>query len=267
MSSVACSDETTAENATSLQVTVSAGENVTCTITNVRRGSIAVTKQIEPATDLGRFDLKVDSTIVRNAAADNQGGTATGLAPGSYTASELADEGSPTTLADYVSSVACSGETTAQNATSLQVTVSAGENVTCTITNVRKAQLTVNKVCQPANDPGNFVLAVNPGSHTNAVVCGGSLGPVQLTPGSYTVSETAGLNTNLSDYVVTINGNCAASGAITLAPGQVATCTVTNARKPKLTVTKLCPNGKQSTEDRFESSSTERAPAGSSEYL
>ena len=166
-----------------------------------------------------------------------------------------------------MSSVACSGETTAQNATSLQVTVSAGENVTCTITNVRKAQLTVNKVCQPANDPGNFVLAVNPGSHTNAVVCGGSLGPVQLTPGSYTVSETAGLNTNLSDYVVTINGNCAASGAITLAPGQVATCTVTNARKPKLTVTKLCPNGKQSTEDRFESSSTERAPAGSSEYL
>ena len=137
-----------------------------------------------------------------------------------------------------MSSVACSGETTAENATSLQVTVSAGENVTCTITNVRKARLTVNKVCQPANDPGNFVLAVNPGNHTNAVGCGGGLGPVQLSPGGYTVSETAGLNTNLGDYVVTINGACASDGSVTLAAGQSATCTVTNAAGGSIRVTK-----------------------------
>ena len=75
---------------------------------------LAVTKQIEPATDLGRFDLKVGATVVRDAAADNEGGTATGLAPDTYTVSELADAASPTGLADYVSSVACSDETTAE---------------------------------------------------------------------------------------------------------------------------------------------------------
>jgi Right handed beta helix region/Prealbumin-like fold domain len=225
-------------------VTLSAGQSATCTITNVRKARLTVNKVCQPAGDPGRFVLAINPGSHTNEVACGGSLGPVQLSPGGYTVSETA--GQNTNLSDYVATIngACASDGS--------ITLSAGQTATCTITNVRNARLTVNKVCQPAGDPGHFVLAINPGSHTNEVACGGSLGPVKLAPGSYTVSETAGQNVNLSDYVAVINGACAANGSITLSAGLSATCTITNSRKPRLTVTKLCPNGKQSTGDRFE---------------
>lgn len=83
------------------------------------------------------------------------------------------------------------------------------------------------------------------------VACGGSL-EVRVSPATYTVSESAGVGTSLADYETTINGACDSAGRVTLSYGDSKTCTVTNKRKPVLTVTKACPNGKQSLGDRFE---------------
>ena len=56
--------------------------------------------------------------------------------------------------------------------------------------------------------------------------------------GSHTVSETSDPN-----YTAVIGGDCAATGSITLAAGDVKTCTITNTFKaPKLTVKKLVDN-------------------------
>src|SRR5438876_3104554 len=54
----------------------------------------------------------------------------------------------------------------------------------------------------------------------------------------HTVSETGANGTLLSNYTAVIGGACDSSGNVTLAAGDNKTCTITNTRKPRLTVTK-----------------------------
>src|SRR3712207_1422184 len=79
--------------------------------------------------------------------------------PSSYTVSELADEDSPASLDDYVITTSCSGESSTDGP-SQTVSVAAGENVACTITNVRRGSITVTKQLDPEDDPGLFDLRV-----------------------------------------------------------------------------------------------------------
>jgi alpha-tubulin suppressor-like RCC1 family protein len=51
---------------------------------------------------------------------------------------------------------------------------------------------------------------------------------VRVAPGNHTVSETGGTNTSLAAFTTVIGGDCAANGAISLAPGDNKTCTITN---------------------------------------
>ena len=103
------------------------------------------------------------------------------------------------------------------------------------------AQLTVTKIV--TNDDGGsgvvgaFQLFVDQTQVTSGAVN-------SLASGSYTVSEGSH-----AGYVSTIGGACAANGAITLAAGQVAQCTITNddiapppPGKASLVVTKLVVN-------------------------
>jgi hypothetical protein len=101
------------------------------------------------------------------------------------------------------------------------VTISSGGNYTCTITNNDIGpQLIVNKIV--INDSGatktisNFQLLVDGTSVSSGVA-------TTTTVGLHTVSETADFL-----YGVVIGGDCAANGTITLALGDVKTCTVVN---------------------------------------
>ncbi|HEY3186692.1 MAG TPA: hypothetical protein VGJ70_04415, partial [Solirubrobacteraceae bacterium] len=122
------------------------------------------------------------------------------------------------------------------------VTVGAGDQAVCTITNIREsvrpvpATLTVDKVCVPADDGGSFNLHIDGTTAANKS-CGDRLGPLVVPPGRHTVGESAGTGTSLTDYTTTTGGACAADGSITLAPGASATCTITNARSDEPTGT------------------------------
>src|SRR5205085_4643551 len=70
--------------------------------------------------------------------------------------------------------------------------------------------------------------------------CGTGTGAVVTSVGPHTVAEQAGTGTSLSTYTSVISGACAADGTVTLAAGQNAVCTITNTRKPTLTVNKVC---------------------------
>jgi hypothetical protein len=99
---------------------------------------ITLTKHLVPASDPGRFDLKVGSTVVKAGAGDGDSGSKT-VNPGTYTIKEVAAAG--TTLSNYNGSIACtrnghSGPTV--NGKSMSVTVGAGDELACTFTNVRK---------------------------------------------------------------------------------------------------------------------------------
>ena len=83
------------------------------------------------------------------------------------------------------------------------------------------------------------------------LACAGSL-DVSVTPGAdYAITEGAAGTTDLANYTSSLSEDC--SG--TLANfGDTATCTITNTLKdaPKLTVNKVCPNGKANDGDRFQ---------------
>ena len=53
-------------------VNVTDGSDIVCTITNTRKtGKIEVVKKINPTTDPGRFDLRIDNTVQKDEAAHN----------------------------------------------------------------------------------------------------------------------------------------------------------------------------------------------------
>lgn len=120
------------------------------------------------------------------------------------------------------------------------------DTVDCTFYNTPAAYLTVNKVCLPPADPGLFNLRIDGITHGANKPCGGTTGPVLLSAGPHTVSETAGTGTNLADYFVTIGGDCAGNGGITLAAGENKTCTITNERAGTVVIRKVAvPQGSQ----------------------
>lgn len=151
------------------------------------------------------FTLNVSGTNVSNPSfSGSVSGVDVTLDAGSYAVTE-------TSLSGYLQSGSgdCSG------------TIASGETKTCTITNDDIApQLIINKIV--VNDNGgtkvisDFPLFVDGGSVTSGVAS-------ITTIGLHTVSETSD-----SGYAATIGGNCAANGTITLALGDVKTCTVTN---------------------------------------
>lgn len=226
----------TGDCASNGSVTLAAGDAKTCTITNTRKPTLTVNKVCVPTTDPGKFNLRIDAATAGTGGDASCGGTTGAVITtiGTHTASETAGTG--TNLADYASLI---GGDCASDGT---VTLAAGQNKTCTITNTKKATLTVNKVCVPTNDAGKFNLqidAATAGTGANAS-CGGTTGAVTVTATSHTVGETQGTATLLSNYNTLIGGDCASDGTVTLAPGDNKTCTITNTRKPTLTVNKVC---------------------------
>lgn len=74
---------------------------------NYRNARLTVIKRLFPASDPGRFDLRVDGNTVRPAAGDNDRATVQLRPPGPYTVDETPAAGTSTNPADYRSFVAC----------------------------------------------------------------------------------------------------------------------------------------------------------------
>jgi hypothetical protein len=203
-------------------ITLGPGEVATCTITNTKVPTLTVVKTLEPSTDGGKFTLNIDG----NPVTDCVGGVSSGaiqVSIGGHTVSESACDG--TSLSDYT--VVIDGDCDAGG----NVTVAAGENKTCTITNSRKPTLEVKKVLSPDTDPGKFNLQIDTVTKAANVGDGGTTGALVVSAGAHTVGETAGTGTNLADYDTVIGGDCTAGGSVTLTPGDVKVCTITNTRK------------------------------------
>ncbi len=198
-------------------ITLAAPQNLTCTITNNDiQPTLTVVKVVNNSNggtlNVSDFPLFVDTTAVTS-------GQANGFNAGTYTVSE-------TNQTNYTASF--SGDCNSSGS----VTLAAGENKTCTITNTFNAP--------PPPNPGTLIIikhVINDNSGTKAAadftinVTGtnvsnssfaGAESPgttVTLAPGSYSVDEIAD-----SGYVKTLGTEC--SG--TIASDQTITCTITN---------------------------------------
>jgi hypothetical protein len=125
----------------------------------------------------------------------------------------------------------------------------------------RVAHLEVVKACVPSNDAGKFNLQIDAVTKTTDAACGGTTGRLEVGAGTnvnpgaaHTFGELAGTNTNLSDYTSTrscvnvvggatrLASAAGTGGSVTLQPNDDVICTITNTRKPRLTVVKRVKN-------------------------
>jgi Prealbumin-like fold domain len=131
---------------------------------------------------------------------------------------------------------------------SVSFTPKEGQSITCTFTNTEdlnatRGKIIVDKVTNPSGDTTSFDFTTTysgPFSLTDAATPNDS---GLIVPGGYSVTEAAN-----AAYVTT--ATCTSSlghaaddpSSINLGAGETVTCTFTNARKPKLTVTKIVVN-------------------------
>src|SRR5690242_1477801 len=259
-SAVSCTngDHNTAPNGGSSLTTSSLayGDVVTCRTEERRVRKERGVQRLEPTSEGGLFNLKIDSQVFDNCGAGYGYGGNTGFVDGSAGAHTVSEAGHGTTsLADYDSAVSCTNgdHNTAPNGGSSLTTSSLayGDVVTCTITNHRLPQLKVVKSLDPTSDGGLFNLKIDSQVFDNSGAGygnGGNTGFVDVSTGAHTVSEAGHGTTSLADYdsaVSCTNGdhNTAPHGGSSLptrpfAYGDVVTCTITNHRLPQLKVVK-----------------------------
>ncbi|MBI1754820.1 hypothetical protein HYR65_00875, partial [Candidatus Azambacteria bacterium] len=115
------------------------------------------------------------------------------------------------------------------------ITLTAGQNKTCTITNDDiTPSLTLNKVV--VNDNGGAatttdwtLTATGPTSISGA---GATSSDATFSAGTYTLSESGPAGYAASDWVCTGTGTQTATSTVALALGQTALCTITNDDQP-----------------------------------
>ena len=202
-------------------INLDAGETVTCTFTNTKKPKLTVNKVVVNDNggqkQISDFPLFVDGNSVTSGAKNTQ-------TIGSHTVSETSDPG-------YTSTIG--GDCAADGS----ITLAAGDDKTCTITNNDKAaKLTVIK--HVINDNGGTATAANftldsGGSNDSPDNFAGAESPgtdVTLDAGSYNVTESGP-----SGYTASYSADCSGS----IANGESKTCTVTNNDQPaKLIVIK-----------------------------
>lgn len=234
--------------------TLNFGGTDTCTITNTLKAlpTVTVTKDCDPnagadADDSFQFTNNGSNTGDPVAC---EGSRTITLQPGAaFNFDEVAGNGT-TNLADYTKtrSAGCTDSDGLQR----------GETGSCTITNTLKAAptVTVTKNCTPDGgaDAGDRFQITNNGSNTgDPVACEGTLVLTLQRGAAFDINEVAGNGTtDLANYTESRSAGCADADG--LQRGETGICTITNTLKaaPKVTVNKVCPEGKASSGDRFQ---------------
>jgi hypothetical protein len=221
LTSATCSDGSDPSN-----ISLSAGETVTCTFTNTQRGKIIVKKLTDPAGSSQVFGFTSNYGPSFNLT-DGQQNDSGPLVPGKYNVAET-----PVSGWDLTSTTCDQGETIDD------IDLGAGETVTCTFTNTRQTgNIIVDKVTDPAGSSQSFdfVTSYAPGGFalTDTDTPNDS-GP--LPTGVYSVSETAVPGWDITK-VECSDGSPAS--AIDLGAHETVTCTFTNTQRGNIIVKKV----------------------------
>jgi len=218
------------------------GETVKCTFTNRQRGKIVVIKDATPndpqdfsfsaggGLSPSSFSLDDDSdpTLSNTQMFNN-------VTPGgAYSVSETVPQGWDQT------SATCDDGSPISN-----INVSAGETVTCTFNNRKRARLIVEKQTDPDGAAGSFTFT---GTAAGTIGDGGNIPVGNLVPGTYTSTENnPNPNFDLTSIVCT-DGN--STGDVTsrtatfrLEPGETVKCTFTNRQRGMAKVIKTFNGG------------------------
>ena len=210
---------------------VTAGQHVTCTYTNTKRATITVKKVTDPAGAQQSFGFSGDITA---SLSDGQSADSS-VAPGTYHVTEAATAGWDLT------NISCDhGASSGNTATGVATfVVTAGQHVTCTYTNTKRATITVKKVTDPAGAQQSFGFS----GDITASLSDGQSADSSVAPGTYHVTEAATAGWDLTDISCdhgASSGNTATGVAtFVVTAGQHVTCTYTNTKRATITVKKV----------------------------
>ena len=252
-------------------ITLGAGDTVTCTYTDTKKASLVIQKVSQggvgafaftstgglpsPADGSGNFSITTSTAGTAVAATFNN------VTPGSFTVNETVPSGwslttrvcSLTTTGSGTSTFPASGTTQPAN-----ITLGAGDTVTCTYTDAKLAGLIIQKISQggvgafaftstgglpsPADGSGNFsITTVTDGTAVAATFN-------NLTPGNFTVSETvpSGWDLTTLSCSITTSGSGSSTfntaspplASLTLGAGDTVTCAFTNTQQGSIKIVK-----------------------------
>ena len=231
LTSATCDDGSPVTN-----INVSAGETVTCTFTNTKRGTIIVKKVTNPNPDTTDTDFSFTASGGLSPTSFNlkngEMQTFADVTPTSgYSIAETVPAGWDLASATCVSSIN-------DSETPGNIELDAGETVTCTFNNTKRGHIIVDKVTNPSNDPQSFNFDANGGSYADFSLTDTATPNSQsLVPGAYSVSETVPGGWDLTDLVClstlgisTTNTTNPPLVSIALAAGDMVTCTFTNGK-------------------------------------
>ncbi len=238
------------DNDHNITFTLNPGDDVTCTFTNVKQGTISIVKDAAPddsqdfhfSGDLGNFSLDDDSdpTLPNTATFQNQG-------PGTYSVSEVSIP-----VGWNLSSIVCNdpdgGTTTDLGTATANIDLDAGEGIVCTFTNTKHGTISIVKDAAP-DDPQDFDFSGDLGNFSLDDDSDPTL-PNTATfqnqaPGTYSVSEVSiPAGWNLPSIVCndpdggTTTDLGTATANIDLDAGEGIVCTFTNIKHGTIVVEK-----------------------------
>jgi hypothetical protein len=196
---VACDDSRSARpssgNASARTATfaIEAGESVTCTYTNTKRGTLTIAKETDPAVDPQDFAYTTTGDGLSAFSLDTEAGEATlpasrsfVLVPRAYSVTETL----PVAGWDFtrVACVSASGSSTvpAPSTTSaaVSITLAAGDQVTCTYRNTKRARFGVIKTVAGVPPSGTQVFDFEVRTGASPTGIGTTLGTGQARAGN-----------------------------------------------------------------------------------
>jgi hypothetical protein len=231
---------------TGAQVVVPAGGVVVCTISNTAVSPTLTLVKIVDNGNTGATTLPTEWTLSAagptpiSGATGSAAVTAAPVQVGTYTLAESGPSGY--SASDWV----CTG---GASSTASSVTVTEGQDATCTITNTAIApRLTLVKQVDGAAaggtaQPTDWTLAAAGPTPLSGASGTGAVTDVPVMVGAYTLSESNG-PAGYTPSPWSCVGGTSGTNMVTLAPGDQATCTLVNtAVTPTLTLVKLVDNG------------------------
>jgi uncharacterized repeat protein (TIGR01451 family) len=224
------------------------GQTTTCTFTNTEAATITVAKETLPDGDDTGFTFVTDFAVVggdSKTITDGQDFESVGLAPGKYNIAETVPAGWKLT------GIECVGGTIDGNG---DVTVAAGDDVTCTYTNTKNSSITIIKDVTNTNNGQSLMEFTFTGTlgdfglKDNGVANADRKSFPNLTPGTFNVVES---NANTAEFKLhqiscpgaTLGTPPAGGVAINLQPGQNVTCTFVNKAEADVSVEKAVTSG------------------------
>ena len=226
LTALSCDDANSTGSLANRQATfnVEAGETVTCTFTNTKRGQIVVQKQTNPDGDPQSFSFNASYDADGFALSDGQSNDSGDLDPGTYSVSENVPQGWD------LDSATCDDGSNPSS-----IGLAAGETVTCVFTNEKDAHIVVQKQTEPNADPQVFAFSASYDQDGYSLADGQSNDSGDLDPGSYSVSENVPSGWDLSSVVCS---DQSPASAISLQAGETVTCVFTNTKRATIIVEK-----------------------------